>query len=42
MPDYTHCLTEKLMASYYIYKIFLEAKAGLVKYSNFQVLQIKN
>lgn len=30
------------MASYYIYKIFLEVKAGFMKYKNFQALQIKS
>lgn len=42
MPDCTHCLTEKLMVSYCTYEIFLELKAGLVKYTKFQVLQTKS
>lgn len=42
LPDYTHCLTEKLMASYHICKIFLDVQAGLVKYRDFQILQIES
>lgn len=42
LRDYNQCLTKKLMASYYIYKLFLEGKAGIVKYKNFRVLKFKS